>query len=147
MTTDLPSKKRISEMSLLVPAGIDRKSDDDFIDTYRNDLRQILEFLRINYEALPNLIERHEAMEVELKSLRWNNENPPESGEIIYGLNYGPMKFTHYKPAARKQGYPKGRWQEMNEYGGWDNCKAPDQWKTREQFDFAKKAVETGENK
>lgn len=38
------------------------------------------------------------------------------------------VRFLPYKPQARKQGYPEGRWQEWNGYG-WSNVDwEPTEW-------------------
>jgi hypothetical protein len=41
-----------------------------------------------------------------------------------YALNCYPVRWKAYKPGAPTK--KKGRWQRMNEYGGWDNCEKPD---------------------
>ena len=40
-----------------------------------------------------------------------------------YVLSAGPVRWKPYKPGY--QGNRKGRWQAMNEYGGWENCETP----------------------
>jgi len=47
-------------------------------------------------------------------------EQAPRDGTPVAA--YRTVRFMPYKPAARKQGYPEGRWQEFNGYG-WENCK------------------------
>lgn len=37
----------------------------------------------------------------------------------------GPFRWKEYKPQAKKQMKREGRWQEGNEWGGWDNCDLP----------------------
>ena len=44
-----------------------------------------------------------------------------------YVLLGGPVKWMPYKPQGAKHTKRKGRWQAMNEYGGWDNCETPAQ--------------------
>jgi hypothetical protein len=44
-----------------------------------------------------------------------------------YVLVGGPVKWMPYKPQGAKHTNRKGRWQAMNEYGGWDNCETPAQ--------------------
>jgi len=44
-----------------------------------------------------------------------------------YVLVGGPVKWMPYKPQGAKHTKRKGRWQAMNEYGGWDNCETPAQ--------------------
>jgi len=72
----------------------------------------------------------------------WNYGDPPKDGGVFYGKYYSPYKWKPYKPQARKQGYPAGRWQSMNEYGGWDNAKnIPQQWLTEKDFNEKEKAA------
>lgn len=40
-----------------------------------------------------------------------------------YAIDIYPVRWKPYKPGARTN--KKGRWQKMNEYGGWDNCERP----------------------
>jgi hypothetical protein len=54
-----------------------------------------------------------------------------------------PFKWKPYKPNSQqfKRGI-KGRWQQMNEYGGWDNAtRTPDEWCDNEEFK-AQKEIE-----
>lgn len=51
--------------------------------------------------------------------------NPPKDGSIFYirQLSIFPCKWTPYKPSSeqvRKHGI-MGRWQQMNDFGGWEN--------------------------
>ncbi len=40
------------------------------------------------------------------------------------------MRYKKYKPQARKQGFPEGRWQEWNGWG-WENTEeTPIMWKS-----------------
>ena len=51
---------------------------------------------------------------------------PPMDGTPFYALVRVPMRWLPYKPNSEqwKRGIA-GRWQEMGEYGGWENCRAP----------------------
>ena len=72
----------------------------------------------------------------------WNYGEPPKDGSKFYGKYYSPYKWKPYKPQARKQGYPAGRWQCMNEYGGWENAKnPPSQWLTDKDFNEKEKSA------
>lgn len=43
-----------------------------------------------------------------------------------YAFSFSPVKWKPYKPNSEQfRKGRKGRWQEMNEYGGWHNCDAP----------------------
>lgn len=65
----------------------------------------------------------------------WRNEEPPTDGTVIYGVSYGPYKYKHYKPNSQERKRGKlGRWQAMNEYGGWNNAEPPHQWLTEQEF-------------
>lgn len=59
-------------------------------------------------------------------------ETAPKDGKSFYvQAHYKvPFKWKPYKPKSQqfKQGI-RGRWQEMNDYGGWENSdKTPDEW-------------------
>lgn len=43
-----------------------------------------------------------------------------------YAVAIYPVRWKAYKPDGQRQMKKKGRWQRMNEYGGWDNCERPD---------------------
>lgn len=54
----------------------------------------------------------------------------PRDGTIFYVLHRFPMRWTAYKPSSEqaRRGV-KGRWQRMNEYGGWENTDIePTEW-------------------
>ena len=60
----------------------------------------------------------------------------PTRDEIANGMNCQtsgwafdcyPIRFLPYKPDGRRQMGKRGRWQRMNEYGGWENCADPTQ--------------------
>jgi hypothetical protein len=64
-------------------------------------------------------------------------ETAPKDGSVFYVQSHYriPFKWKKYKPNSQqfKRGI-KGRWQEMNEYGGWENSnKKPDQWQEDKQ--------------
>lgn len=42
-----------------------------------------------------------------------------------YFHTFRPVKWKPYKPGAQTQ--KAGRWQSMNEWGGWDNCETPEE--------------------
>lgn len=56
----------------------------------------------------------------------WSTEKPPQDGTPIYMRVIQPYRFQPYSPSSSqaKRG-EKGRWQMMNEYGGWENCPWP----------------------
>lgn len=53
-------------------------------------------------------------------------ESAPLDGTIIEVRVPVIMRWNAYKPNSeqRKKGI-KGRWQQLNAYGGWDNCEPP----------------------
>lgn len=53
-------------------------------------------------------------------------ETCPRDGTTVYLRVIQPYRFLPYKPNSQqaKRG-DKGRWQMMNEYGGWENCPHP----------------------
>ena len=54
------------------------------------------------------------------------DSGPRDGDEFYIGL---PVRWKKYKPQARKQGFPEGRFQMANEYGGWDNLSyKPTHW-------------------
>ncbi len=62
--------------------------------------------------------------------IAWTLGEPPKDGSTFYGHVWMPFRWKAYKPSSeqfRRMGL-KGRWQAMNEYGGWDNAKAPNEW-------------------
>lgn len=42
-----------------------------------------------------------------------------------YCIDIYPVRWHPYKPLHTKRTGEKGRWQRMNEYGGWENCEPP----------------------
>jgi hypothetical protein len=67
----------------------------------------------------------------------WRTDMPPQDGTPIYKRVIQPYRFLPYKPNSQqfKRG-EKGRWQMMNEYGGWDNCPHPigNEWSLESPF-------------
>lgn len=56
--------------------------------------------------------------------MEWKElKDAPMDGTVIYIRTTQPFRFMPYKPNSQqaKRG-EKGRWQMMNEFGGWDNC-------------------------
>lgn len=53
-------------------------------------------------------------------------ESAPKDGTPFYARHQSPFRFQPYKANSEqaRRGI-KGRWQTMNEYGGWDNCPEP----------------------
>lgn len=43
-----------------------------------------------------------------------------------YAFDCYPVRFLPYKPDGKRQMGKRGRWQTLNEYGGWDNCSDPE---------------------
>ena len=63
-------------------------------------------------------------------------ETAPKDGTAFYSRFATPMRFLPYRPKSSqfKAGI-KGRWQEMNDYGGWENTDTtPREWMAREDF-------------
>lgn len=56
----------------------------------------------------------------------WRTDAPPLDGTVIYRRVIQPYRFQPYKANSQqaKRG-EKGRWQMMNEHGGWENCPHP----------------------
>jgi hypothetical protein len=76
--------------------------------------------------------------------IEWRSDAPPRSAEPIYGHTWSPYRWQAYKPSSEqfRRGI-KGRWQAMNEHGGWDNAKAPDEWATVEQINARRALLDT----
>lgn len=56
----------------------------------------------------------------------------PMDGTAFYARFKTPMRWLPYKKGYT--GPEKGRWQEMNEYGGWDNTDlVPEDWQPHTQ--------------
>lgn len=58
-------------------------------------------------------------------------ESAPKDGTPFTARFELPLRWRAYKPDARRQGYPDGRWQVSNGYGGWANLgdMYPSEWK------------------
>lgn len=66
----------------------------------------------------------------------WRTDKPPEDGTAIQMRTIQLLRFKPYKPTSQQaRAGLKGRWQQMNEYGGWDNCPHPlgCEWQEAEQ--------------
>lgn len=52
----------------------------------------------------------------------WRTDEPPKDGTPVYIRTIQPYRFLPYKPQSQqaKRG-EKGRWQVMNDFGGWEN--------------------------
>jgi hypothetical protein len=56
----------------------------------------------------------------------WRTDEMPKDGTVIYRRIVQPYRFLPYKPNSRQAKRGKlGRWQVMDEFGGWDNCSEP----------------------
>ncbi len=64
------------------------------------------------------------------EQIAWNLGEPPkEDGAIVYGHSWGPYRWKAYSPKSEQARHGiKGRWQVMNDFGGWENAKAPAEW-------------------
>jgi hypothetical protein len=51
----LPDEKTIREMALMIPCGVDRVSDDQYMDRFRDKLRETLEYVRIYHALIADL--------------------------------------------------------------------------------------------
>jgi hypothetical protein len=48
---------------------------------------------------------------------------PPRDGEVYQAEFCVPVRWKAYKPTSEQFRHGiKGRWQKMNEYGGWENA-------------------------
>lgn len=74
-----------------------------------------------------------EAVHQEIGNGAWQPQHTmPRDGTAFYARHQSPFRFQPYKPTSEqaRRGI-KGRWQTMNEFGGWDNCHEPvGPWKT-----------------
>ena len=53
-------------------------------------------------------------------------ETAPKDGTPFYARHQSPYRYQPYKPGAPQLRVgKKGRWQSMNDYGGWENCEEP----------------------
>lgn len=70
------------------------------------------------------------------QQIAWLPGEPPKiDGHVVYGHTWQPYRWKAYSPKSEqaRRGI-KGRWQAMNEYGGWDNAKAPDEWASEDEI-------------
>jgi len=67
--------------------------------------------------------------------IAWRVGTPPQDGSTFYGHWWSPCRWLAYKPNSEqaRRGV-KGRWQTMNEFGGWVNASAPNEWATEAQI-------------
>lgn len=73
------------------------------------------------------------------KPVRWIEGEPPKNSAIHAAVFQVPVRWQLYKPSAPQiqRGVP-GRWQMMNEYGGWENAPgAGRQWAFAGYFEDA----------
>lgn len=83
--------------------------------------------------------ERERALEARVAELgaqiAWRTDDAPKDGTVIYGHTWSPYRWLPYKPNSEqaKRG-AKGRWQTMNEYGGWESAPPPSEWATEDQI-------------
>lgn len=72
-----------------------------------------------------------------MSGVTWRKDAMPQDGTVIYRRTWSIYRYQPYKPNSQqfKRG-EKGRWQEMNEYGSWENCNHPlgDEWVTEAEF-------------
>lgn len=64
----------------------------------------------------------------------WEGPNTaPKDGTIIKGKDSSGEEhfyvYRRYKPKGAEQMGVDGRWQKLNEYGGWNNTIAPTVWR------------------
>lgn len=56
----------------------------------------------------------------------WRNDTPPEDGTTILMRTVQFLRFKPYKLTSQQaRAGIKGRWQQMNEFGGWENRPRP----------------------
>lgn len=63
----------------------------------------------------------------------WRTDALPKDGTVIYYHTLNCYRFQPYKVGSQQFKRGKfGRWQKLNEYGGWDNCEQPSggEWRT-----------------
>ena len=82
------------------------------------------------------------------EQIAWSAEAPPKTGAIFYGHTWSPYRWKAYSPKSEqfRRGL-KGRWQAMNEHGGWDNAKAPNEWATVAQIDARRALIDHREER
>lgn len=103
-------------------AALEKLPDaSDHFKTWRNKL---ISLEKAEYEAVRQAL-------TQMIDGGWNSDMDaaPRDGTGFYVRSKTPMRWMAYKPAARQQGYPEGRWQELNEHGGWVNSeREPTEW-------------------
>jgi hypothetical protein len=74
--------------------------------------------------------------------IAWRVGTPPQDGSTFYGHWWSPCRWMAYKPNSEqaRRGV-KGRWQTMNEFGGWVNASAPNEWATEAQIKARQQAA------
>lgn len=57
-------------------------------------------------------------------------ETAPKDGTIFTGrvIDTRPYRWKAYSQEHVRRFGKAGRWQRMNNFGGWDNCELPDDW-------------------
>ena len=61
------------------------------------------------------------------------SEPPKVVGEVYFVTIHVPIRWLPYKPTSQEVKRGKlGRWQKMNEYGGWENITLPTDWQWSE---------------
>lgn len=61
--------------------------------------------------------------------IHWLRSQPPTDGSVVYGHTWQPYRWKSYSQKSEQFRHGiKGRWQAMNEYGGWENAPPPDEW-------------------
>ena len=98
---------------------------------YCDDVANALAALRSPDPEVERL--REEAVEAQIE---WRGDRPPKDGSTIYGHSWSPYRWLAYKPSSEqaRRGV-EGRWQTMNEFGGWENAAAPNEWATQAQIE------------
>ena len=61
---------------------------------------------------------------------KWQPIETAPKDVVIEGrvIDTRPYRWKSYSPQARRQMHKAGRWQRMNDYGGWENCDPPQDW-------------------
>ncbi len=104
----------------------------------QRDARGDMMFYGCPDPEIAQVIAHIEAQEAEILRLRdllavqiaWTPGEPPkQEGAVVYGHTWKPYRWKAYSPKSEQFRHGlKGRWQAMNEYAGWDNAPAPDEW-------------------
>lgn len=69
----------------------------------------------------------------------WKTGEPPKDGSPFYARFLTPMRWKPYKPNSEQfRSGTRGRWQAMNDYGGWENTEyPPTDWALKSEYDAA----------